>query len=54
MIFLALKFGEATYESVARSEEAEVELEPIIAAPIEVKPPKIANPADLSAFLGQI
>ena len=51
---MALKFGEATYESVARSEEAEVELEPIIAAPIEVKPPKIANQADLSAFLGQI
>lgn len=51
---MALKFGEATYESIARSEEAKVELEPLLAAPIEVKPPKIANQADLSAFLGQI
>lgn len=51
---MALKFGEATYESVVRREEAEVELEPILAAPIEVKPPKIANQADLSAFLGHI
>lgn len=51
---MALKFGEATYESIARSEEAKVELEPLLAAPIEVKPPKIANQADLSAFLGEI
>lgn len=51
---MALEFGEATFELLTIREEVSVKPEPLLAAPIEVKSPKIANQADLSAFLGQI
>ena len=51
---MALEFGEATFELLTIREKVPVKPEPLLAAPIEVKPPKIANQADLSAFLGQI
>ena len=51
---MELKFAEGTFEQVPRREEAQIELEPILSAPIEVKSPKIATKDELSAFLGQI
>ena len=51
---MALKFGEGTFEQIARYEELRTELEPILATPIEVRTPKIAMKSELNAFLGQI
>lgn len=51
---MALEFGEGTFEQVPRREEAELELKPLLAAPIEVRTPKIAMKSELNAFLGQI